>query len=233
MNDKATAEGPDAVYVVIAAYNEASVIGHTIADIRRFTRNIVVVDDSSSDDTARIAANAGAEVLSHPINLGQGAALQTGIEYASLRGADYVVTFDADGQHCAADILPMVAALKERQADIALGSRFLGNTKNLPFKRRVMLRLAIKFTMWTGGGRFTDVHNGFRAMSRRFFERFHFEQNRMAHASEILKYITAQRIPYIEFPTTVTYTAYSLEKGQSDANALRIVMELFLKRMTR
>lgn len=233
MNSTAPQNASEAVFVVIAAYNEEPVIARTIAGIMPSTTNIVVVDDCSSDRTADIAAAAGAQVLRHPINLGQGAALQTGIEYANIRGADYVVTFDADGQHCAADILPMVHALKDQQADIALGSRFLGGTRNLPYTRRMMLQLAIRFTQWTGGGRFTDVHNGFRAMSRRFFEQFRFEQNRMAHASEILKYITAHRIPYIEFPTTVSYTEYSLAKGQSDANALRIVLELILKRVSR
>lgn len=221
------------IFVVIAAFNEEKVLAETIADVARVTRNIVVVDDCSTDLTSAIAQACGAHVIRHPINLGQGAALQTGIEYAALLGADYIVTFDADGQHCADEILPMVEALKQRDVDIALGSRFLGGVKNLPRSRRLVLKLAIKFTQWTGGGRFTDVHNGFRVMSRRFFTHFKFDQNRMAHASEILKYIAANKIPYIEFPTTVTYSQYSLEKGQSNANALRIIMELLLKRVSR
>lgn len=226
-----TARNP--VYVVIAAFNESKVIGKTIADVARFIDNIVVVDDCSSDDTYQIARRAGAQVIRHPINLGQGGALQTGIDFANLQGADYVVTFDADGQHAANEILPMVEALKKNDVEIVLGSRFLGGTKNLPASRRLMLMLAIKFTRWTGGGTFTDVHNGFRAMSRPFFEKFKFDQNRMAHASEILKYITTHKIPYVEFPTTITYSDYSVAKGQNNANALRIILELILKRFSK
>jgi polyprenyl-phospho-N-acetylgalactosaminyl synthase len=227
--------GPDldSIYVVIAAFNEQQVIAKTIAEVASYVTNIVVVDDCSSDSTWRAARDAGAHVLRHPINLGQGGALQTGIDYALLRGADYIVTFDADGQHAAADIMPIVAALKQQRVEVALGSRFLGGVRNLPRRRRLVLRLAILFTRLTGGGRYTDVHNGFRAMSRRFCEGFRFDQNRMAHASEILKYIAAKRVPYIEFPTTVTYSEYSLAKGQTNANALRIILELILKRLSK
>jgi glycosyltransferase involved in cell wall biosynthesis len=223
----------DSVFVVIAAFNEEPIISKTIAGVAQFVRNIIVVDDYSTDRTFQAAQAAGAFVVRHPINLGQGGALQTGIEYAKLLGADYIVTFDADGQHAANEILPMVEALKHHNVEIALGSRFLGGVKNLPKTRRLILNLAILFTRLTGGGRFTDVHNGFRVMSRSFVEKFKFEQNRMAHASEILKYITTNNISYIEFPTTITYSQYSLTKGQSNANALRILLELLLKRVSK
>lgn len=224
---------PHSIFVVIAAFNEEQVIAKTIADVVRFTRNVVVVDDCSTDKTYEAAKSAGAHVIRHPVNLGQGGALQTGIDYADLLGADFIVTFDADGQHSADEILPMVEALRKSNAEIALGSRFLGSTKNLPYSRRLVLKLAILFTRLTGGGHFTDVHNGFRAMSRKFFAKFRFEQNRMAHASEILKYINSHGIPYLEFPITITYSDYSVAKGQSNANALRIILELILKRVSK
>src|SRR6476661_9548960 len=116
------------VWVVIAAYNEASVIARVIADVRRCGLDVVIVDDGSADATAEIAERAGAVVVRHPVNLGQGAALQTGIEFALQRGADVIVTFDADGQHRAADIAGLIEALSEFDADFALGSRFLGRT---------------------------------------------------------------------------------------------------------
>ena len=230
---KNTEPKKDAIFVVIAAFNEEKVIAKTIQDVLCFVKNIVVVDDCSTDQTYCIAKDAGAHVIRHPINLGQGGALQTGIEYAKILGADFIVTFDADGQHAAHEILPMIEALKENDVEIVLGSRFLGGVENLPKSRRLILKLAIKFTQWTGGGQFTDVHNGFRAMSRRFVDKFTFQQNRMAHASEILKYITANHIPYIEYPNTVLYSEYSIAKGQRNTNALRIIMELILKGVSR
>src|SRR5258706_10031395 len=97
-------------WVVIAAYNEAGVIARVITDVRRRGYPVVVVDDGSADATAEVAAEAGAVVINHPVNLGQGAALQTGIEYALAEGADFVVTFDADGQHRADDIAGLLHA---------------------------------------------------------------------------------------------------------------------------
>lgn len=223
----------DDAFVVVAAYNESAVIAQTIALLAPIAANIVVVDDCSTDDTYCIALDAGAHVLRHPINLGQGAALQTGIDYALLRGAAYIVTFDADGQHVASDIPPMLQALKQSKADIALGSRFLGTTEGLPAKRRLLLKAAIAFTRWTGGGRFTDVHNGFRVMTRRFAESFKFKQNRMAHASEILKHITKTKTPFIEFPVTIAYTEHSLATGQRNSNSIRIILELVLGRISK
>ncbi len=213
------------VWVVIAAYNEAKVISETVANLLSFVDNVVVVDDCSGDETSQNALNAGAHVLRHPINLGQGAALQTGIQYALSKCCEYVVTFDADGQHSAKEILPMLTALQQSNSDIALGSRFLGGALNLPWQRRWVLKAAIIFTRITGGIKLTDVHNGFRIMTRRFCEGFQFQQNRMAHASEILNYIARCNINYIEFPVTIVYTEYSIQKGQRSSNALRVVME--------
>lgn len=216
------------VWVVIAAYNEAQTIAETIANVLVQIGNVVVVDDCSIDDTAQKALDAGAYVLSHPINLGQGAALQTGIEYALKNDAAYVVTFDADGQHNAAEILPMLSALYESKSEVVLGSRFLGHTLNLTWQRRLILKSAIIFTRITSGIKLTDVHNGFRIMTRRFCDDFEFRQNRMAHASEILDHIASHHIKYIEFPVTITYTEYSVQKGQRSANSLRVLMELFM-----
>ncbi|CAG1022298.1 Undecaprenyl-phosphate mannosyltransferase [Methylococcales bacterium] len=221
------------IYVVIAAYNEGEVIANTITNVHKYFDNVVVVDDCSADATSEKAYAVGAHVLRHPINLGQGAALQTGIEYAVEHRAEYIVTFDADGQHNAAEILPMVLALRQSKSQIALGSRFLGQTLNLPRHRKWILKLAILFTRITSGGNFTDVHNGFRTMTREFCTQFEFRQNRMAHASEILNYIAEHNISHIEFPVTVAYTEYSLRKGQRSSNALRVLMELFMGHISK
>jgi glycosyltransferase involved in cell wall biosynthesis len=224
---------PPNIWVVIAAFNEAEVIADTIAGVLQHVARVVVVDDCSRDETAAIAWSAGAHVLSHPVNLGQGAALQTGICYAVRQGADYVVTFDADGQHDAREILPMVQALRQSGADVALGSRFLGKTANMSWQRRLLLTAALSFTRLTSQIRLTDVHNGFRVLSAGFCRRFEFRQNRMAHASEILDFIAANEVKFIEFPVTITYSAYSVAKGQRSSNAIRILMELLMARIAK
>jgi glycosyltransferase involved in cell wall biosynthesis len=192
-----------------------------------------VVDDGSTDATADHAHAAGATVVRHPFNLGQGAALQTGIDYALQHGADAIVTFDADGQHRAADIESLVAALRQARADFALGSRFLGDAIALSTARRLLLRAATVFTQLTTGLRLTDTHNGLRALTRRGAEKIRLRQNRMAHASEILAQIAASGLPYVEVPVRIEYTAYSLAKGQRLGDALAILLDLFARRLYR
>jgi glycosyltransferase involved in cell wall biosynthesis len=192
---------------------------------------VVVVDDGSADATAELAARAGAEVLRHPINLGQGAALQTGIDYALLGGASHVVTFDADGQHRAEDIAALIAALSAHDADFALGSRFRGAAVDLPPLRRLMLRAATAFTRATTGLDVTDAHNGLRAMTRRGAARIRLRQNRMAHASEILHQIAASGLRYVEVPVMIQYSRYSLAKGQRASEFVVILLDLFARRL--
>jgi polyprenyl-phospho-N-acetylgalactosaminyl synthase len=220
------------IWVVIAAYNEARVIGRVVGEVARRGYHVVVVDDGSVDGTADCAA-AAAAVVRHPINLGQGAALQTGIDYALQHGADAIVTFDADGQHRAADIESLVAALRQARADFALGSRFLGDAIALSTARRLLLRAATVFTQLTTGLRLTDTHNGLRALTRRGAEKIRLRQNRMAHASEILAQIAASGLPYVEVPVRIEYTAYSLAKGQRLGDALAILLDLFARRLYR
>jgi glycosyltransferase involved in cell wall biosynthesis len=221
------------ISVVIAAYNEARVIAGVVAGVIRAGYDVVVVDDGSSDRTRDLAAAAGAVVIRHPINLGQGAALQTGIEFALRQGADIVVTFDADGQHRIADAARLVAALHTHGADFALGSRFLGGAVNQPLSRRILLRLATLFTRLTTGLSVTDTHNGLRAMTRRGASAIGLKQNRMAHASEILHQIADSGLKFVEVPVTIEYSAYSLEKGQSMGDALVILTDLFARRLHR
>ena len=220
------------VWVIIAAYREAKVIADVVADVRATGHRVVVVDDGSPDQTAEHAA-AGAIVIRHPINLGQGAGLQTGLDFALAQGANAIVTFDADGQHRAADIAGLLDALVRHNADFALGSRFLGSAVNLPAKRRALLKAAVWFTRATTGLSITDSHNGLRAMTRHGASRIHLRQNRMAHASEILHQIAASGLKYVETPVTIQYTAYSLRKGQTLVDAILIILDLFARRLHR
>jgi glycosyltransferase involved in cell wall biosynthesis len=221
------------VWVVMAAYNEAKVIADVVADVKSTGHRVVVVDDGSKDGTGEVAAGAGAIVIRHPINLGQGAALQTALDFAVAQGADIIVTFDADGQHRAADIPGLIDALATSGADFALGSRFLGSAINLPPSRRLLLRAATWFTRVTTGLDITDSHNGLRAMTRRGASCIHLRQNRMAHASEILHQIATSGLKYVETPVTIHYNAYSLGKGQTLFDAVLIVLDLFARRLHR
>jgi polyprenyl-phospho-N-acetylgalactosaminyl synthase len=219
------------VWVVIAAYNEGQVIADVIAGLRQTPHRIVVVDDGSADATADRAQSAGAIVVRHPINLGQGAALQTGIEFALANGAEFIVTFDADGQHRSADIAVMLDALRKNRADFALGSRFLGTELHVPALRRLLLRAATWFTRVTTGLQVSDAHNGLRAMTRRGAGAIRLRQNRMAHASEILDQIATSGLNYLEVPVTIDYSRYSMAKGQKSSELVTILLDLFARRL--
>jgi polyprenyl-phospho-N-acetylgalactosaminyl synthase len=220
-------------YVVIPAYNEGCIIARVVGELRRAGYAAVVVDDGSRDGTAEAAHAAGAAVVRHPFNLGQGAALQTGIDYALAQGAEVIVTFDADGQHRVSDISRLTEALVQERAEFALGSRFRGQAPNLPPLRRALLRAATTFTRLTTGLQVTDTHNGLRAMTRRGAAAIRLRQNRMAHASEWLSQIAASGLRYVERPVTIDYTAYSLAKGQNVGDAILILLDLFARRLYR
>ena len=208
------------IWLIIPAYNEAAVIARVVTDVVQAGYNIVVIDDGSTDETGRKAGAAGAIVVTHPINLGQGAALQTGIQFALRQGADTVVTFDADGQHRTADIDHLIDALTTNKADFALGSRFLGRAVAMPLSRRLLLMTATWFTRLTSGLKVSDTHNGLRAMTRCGASRIKLRQNRMAHASELLDEIAHSGLRYVEVPVTIEYSRYSLAKGQRLTDSL-------------
>lgn len=220
-------------WVVVPAYNESSVIATTVHDLRRCFTNIVIVDDCSIDATPQLALEAGAHVVGHSINLGQGAAIATGIAYALRQGAATIVTFDADGQHAAADAVSMVTLLDQSDVDVVLGSRFLGHAQGITSGRRGLLRLAVLFTRITTGLALTDAHNGLRVLSRRAAETIRIRQNRMAHASEILEQIASQKLRVVEAPCTIVYTDYSRAKGQRWTGAFSILGDLLTRRFYR
>ena len=223
----------DKLYVVLPAYNEAETIVKVIEDIFSYNLSLIVVDDFSSDDTYEKIKNTNAVVLRHPLNLGQGASLQTGIEYALELGAEFICTFDADGQHLASEIIPMFEALIRSKADVVLGSRFINPCLSIPRSRYMLLKLAILFTRVSSGIKVTDTHNGFRVLSRNFCKKFKFYNNRMSHASEILNFIGKNKTFYIEYPVTVIYSAYSIFKGQKNYNLIRILFDLIIKGLTK
>jgi len=219
------------VWVVIAAYNEQHSIGRVLEGLQDFDRSmkIVVIDDGSNDETSATACRFNVTVLRHPINLGQGAALATGISYALKQGAGIVITFDADGQMDPQSIPELIRPIREKGFEAALGSRFLGvKAEKMPLLKKVTLNLATIFTRVTTGLKITDTHNGFRAFVADAAARIRIKQNRMAHASEILSEIARNQIKYIEVPVKIIYNNYSKKKGQSIFNSINILFELFM-----
>lgn len=221
------------VYVVVPAYNEAVAVYEVVRSLRTELPHVVVVDDGSADDTAAEAVRAGAVVLRHIINRGQGAALQTGIDHSLGRGADVIVTFDADGQHRVEDVRRLVDALQRNGADVAIGSRFLGAESNVPRFRRTLLRIAARLTRLTSGVALTDAHNGLRALTRRAAENIRLTIDGMAHASELVDQIHRNNLKVTEVPVVIHYSEYSLRKGQSSLAAFRIAFDYLMKRLFR
>ena len=217
----------DDTWLVVPLYNEAQVVREVIEDARRTFPHVVVVDDGSRDDSAAQAEAAGAVVVRHPINLGQGAALQTGIRYVLERtDARYLITFDADGQHSVADAAAMVAAARKEDLAIVLGSRFLKGPSPVGRLKRLVLATAAVVASRTTGMHLTDAHNGLRLLRRDAAEQLNLRQNRMAHASEIIRQLGATGLPWREFPVHIAYTEYSKAKGQSLLNSVNILVDL-------
>ncbi|WP_370249991.1 glycosyltransferase family 2 protein [Nocardioides sp.] len=218
--------------VVIPMHDEAAVIAEVVREVRRGFARVVCVDDGSSDDSAALARAAGAEVVVHPINLGQGAAIETGIR-AALRdpAVTHVVTFDADGQHRVDDALAMVETAATHDVQVVLGSRFLGDVSTLPAARRRLLRAATAFSRATTGLALTDAHNGLRVLRRDAAADLRVRLHGMSHASEILGTIARRGWSYREHPVTIDYTPYSRAKGQRAYNAANILFEVACHRL--
>lgn len=216
-------------WLIVPVFNEGPVIGNLIRELRQIFPHVVCVDDGSQDESPAEIIKAGAHLIRHPVNLGQGAALQTGLEYARARpGAEFFVTFDADGQHQVRDAGRMVARLRTEPVDIILGTR---NTRggHVPLIKKVVLRTA---TLLSSGSRklgLTDTHNGLRAFNRTVAEEMNITINGMGHASEIIEMISRHGWRAAEEPVTIIYTEYSRAKGQPLINGVNILFDVTLR----
>lgn len=204
--------------IVIPACNEASSIDRVLKGLRELDlpsieKEILVVDDGSSDETSSVAQAGGAAVIRHLINRGLGAALGTGIRAACERGADLVVTFDADGQHAAEDIPRVIAPLLDGKADLVIGSR-MQKLGNMPWFRRVANHLANLITWLLFGVRTTDSQSGLRAFSRFAAKKIEITANNYEVSSEIFREIRHHSLKVVEIPILSIYSRYSLSKGQ-------------------
>ena len=214
------------VWLIVPVYNEASVIATVLKNALRTFPNIVCIDDGSVDGSVGQIAGTGARLVRHHVNLGQGAAIQTGVEYARTQpGARYFVTFDADGQHQIDDVKRMVQRLRVEPLDIVVGTRFHGDVRHIPRLKRMVLRTAVRLSPRGRRLGLTDTHNGLRAFNRTVATELDITSNGMGHAMEIVEMIESKGWRVAEEPASILYTDYSIAKGQSLLNGVNIVFD--------
>lgn len=221
------------VWLIVPVFNEGPVIGDVVRNARKTFDHVVCVDDGSRDGSVEEIRSAGAHLVQHPVNLGQGAAIQTGVEYArSQPGATYFVTFDADGQHQVDDVVAMLERLRSEDVDIVVGTRFHGDTSHIPWIKRLILKTVVFLSPRTRRLGLTDAHNGLRVFNRTVAEQMNITFNGMSHASEIVEMIDRKQWRVAEEPVTILYTDYSMSKGQSVINGVNIMFETMLNSRT-
>lgn len=218
------------IFCVIPAYNEAQNVITVINKVKPLVDELVIVDDCSSDETFELAKTTSASVLRHIINRGQGAALQTGNDYALNHGADIIVHFDSDNQFLAEEIKDVIQPIIAGQADIVFGSRFLGKKSNLPkFKKNIIMPLARAINKAFFDINLSDPQNGFRAMSAKVAREIKIENDKMAHCNEILIKAFKNKYRVQEVPITVIYHEF----GQKFSGGIRIIKDLIYKKLTK
>ncbi len=220
-------------FVVLPAFNEEKVIGQVLVDLKKaffalpkFNWQIVVVDDASIDETARIAQEKKALVLSHPINRGLGGALRTGIEYLRQQKAFLLVTMDSDGQHEAEDIQKAIKPIINKEADVVIGTRSLAK---MPWDRKVITLFSSILTFLLFGVWCKDTQSGFRAFGKKALEKISIKTQRMEVSSEFFSEIKKHKLKLVEVPIKVIYTPYSRAKGQSNLNSVKVLLKLLLR----
>ncbi|MBI1813308.1 glycosyltransferase family 2 protein [Candidatus Peregrinibacteria bacterium] len=220
------------IITVIPAYNEATHLQKVVEAARERTDRVVVVDDGSTDDTARVAAASGAIVVRHLENSGTGAATMTGIEAARSLGADTIVTLDADGQHDPADIALLLHPVAEDSADIVFANRF-GQRNRIPLIRRVFNGIGNIVTFVTTGRWVQDSQCGFKVFGKRAVREIDLRMSGFECCTEIVREAAAHRWRIAEIPTKVLYSEYTLAKGQSFASGVRTALKILLRSFLR
>lgn len=220
----------DDVWVVIPVFNEAQVLEAVVRQVLAVFPNVVCVDDGSRDGSVEAVLRTGAHLVRHPVNLGQGAALQTGLSYARAQpGAAYFVTFDADGQHRLEDASTMLDVARSGVADLVLGTRFAEHAASVPLLKRVVLRAVVMLSPAGRRLKLTDAHNGLRVLTRPVADDLQITMNGMAHASEIISYLGRSSWRVREVPVSIRYTDYSQSKGQSLLNGVTILFDMSVR----
>jgi len=215
--------------VVIPAYNEEKAISQVIEEVKKYTENIIVVDDGSTDKTNWLAKKQRVIVYRHLVNRGLGGALATGIEAALNHKADIILTFDADGQHPAEDIPKLIKPIIKSEADVVIGSRFFKKNK-IPFNRKIANFIGNIITFILFGIWVSDSQSGLRCFNKKAAKTLKIETSSMEVSSEIIKEIKKHHLRLKEIPIKAIYTTYSLSKGQNFILGIKTLIKLiFLK----
>jgi polyprenyl-phospho-N-acetylgalactosaminyl synthase len=220
------------IFIIVPCFNDNSIIRKTIIELLNKNYKVIIVDDGSREEIFSEIVDLDVYYLRHQINLGQGAALQTGMDYAKTLGAQTVVHYDADGQHSIEDIPHLLENIKTGY-DIVLCSRFLRKEDHcsIPLIRWLILKIAVYVNFVFTGLLLSDAHNGLRALNCNAMNKIYITENRMAHATEIVKQIKLNKLKYIEIPNHINYTPYSLKKGQKNINSLNIFIDLIIDKL--
>ena len=219
------------VCLVIPMYNEEQVVGEVIKEAINSGYTVVCIDDASRDDSAKIAEIEGAKVIRHLINLGQGAAIQTGFTYLLKHSSEYeyIFTYDADGQHSIEDVKSAISLFEaDARLEVVLGTRFNQFDFKGGFSKNLILNLMSKLARITIGIKVTDRHNGFRGFRLRALNSMKIQNPGFGHADEILRKVVRNKLNYCEISTNVKYTEYSKSKGQSLSNGFKLIFDRFL-----
>ena len=213
--------------MVVPAFNEQKVIKDIINNLLKKFPNVIVVNDGSNDRTLEIINELDIKVLSHEINLGVGAAVQTGFDYVSkIPNAKAVITFDADGQHLVDDAVAMAKEILICDEGIIFGTRFPKHSKNIPKLKRIVLKLIARITDLVTGVTLTDAHNGLKAYKVSTIKELELQFSSYSYESELITQVAKKKIDYKEMPTDIKYTSYSIKKGQKLLNGLLIIEDL-------
>lgn len=222
------------VYILIPVYNEANKIKEVIDVLKLSFKNIVVVNDGSKDNTLAVLESLDVELINHSINLGQGAAISSGLEFIkTIENAEAIITFDADGQHSAQDAIAFADEIVKCEEEIIFGSRFLEHRKNIPFIKRIALSIVTFFTNIISNTNLSDVHNGLKAIKVSCLNKLDIHIDGFAFESQIIHKVGRENILYKEMSTNIIYTKYSKNKGQKLLNGLIILEDLFRSRNTK
>lgn len=224
------------VCIVIPAYNEASVIDEVIDSLKKefassaFQTTVVVVNDSSTDDTSSVARKHGAMVIDHILNSGAGGATATGLSYAEQNGFDIAATMDADGQHLATDVRKGVEMIANDDTDLLIGSRLI-DIKGMSRVKIIGNKGLTFITYSLFGINVTDSQSGLRIFSSKALKDLRWKTTGYEFCSEMLWRAKQLNLNVKEYPISAVYTEYSTSKGQNNWNAINIVKSLIKRRI--
>jgi len=212
------------IIACIPAYNEEKTIAKVVMLAQKQVDKVVVCDDGSEDLTADIAQRLGATVIRHDKNLGYGAAIQSLFRKAMEKDADVIVTLDADGQHYPEEIPRLIQPILDDEADIVIGSRFLGEHNDAPAYRRFGIKLITKLSNRTRN--FSDAQCGFRAYSKKALENLNLNENGMGISAEILLETVKRGLGIVEVPVRVRYKGLDTSTHNSLRHGVNVITSI-------